>query len=170
MITSASFKRFIIIVLSLMFFAWPVGYIIFSLNHHAGRYPAKEIAALATSAWREHFHTPLAFVAGNRYITGYVSFYSQDHPSVLIDANFAYSPWVSPNDFRCHGAVFLQDNQTLEFEALNSGINYERSELDTKIHQQYPELIVLPIQSTSSSLIQLQMELLPPNPAYCHEK
>ncbi len=173
-VTARSFQRFVVLIFSLMLLIWPAGYIIYSLQHNSGAYPAKEIAARATSLWHQHFHTPLAFVAGNRYVAGYVSFHSPDHPSVLIDANVAYSPWVSIRDFRCHGAVFLQDSTTEEFEALNSGLNFQTTRFNAQLQQHYPTLIILPIESiplyrkpNDQSNIKLLIGLLPPDPAYC---
>lgn len=60
-----------------------------------------------TQRWRQAQGTPLRLVVGDTWIAGNLAFYSPDHPSVLTDANFSLSPWVSRDELRARGAVIV---------------------------------------------------------------
>jgi hypothetical protein len=51
----------------------------------SANYPGKFIATTLTDTWHKSYHTPVAYIAGTRWLTGNVSLYSDDHPAVYID-------------------------------------------------------------------------------------
>jgi len=135
-VSTQSLKRFIVATFIILFF-WPIAYLIVSLQHDKGNFPGKEMAEIATQIWHDHYHTPLRYVAGDRYTAGYVALHSPDHPSVWMEWNSSISTWINEQDLKCHGALFIQDSGHSRLH-LFSGLNFS-----TKIRQQFPTLIVL---------------------------
>lgn len=108
-ISMVSLNRFIGMVFLLLILL-PTSYYYFSMKNDAGGYPAPEIAKLASTVWREHYHTKLHYVAGDRYVAGYVGLHAIDKPAVWMEWNSAVSPWINVNDLKCKGALFIQDS------------------------------------------------------------
>jgi 4-amino-4-deoxy-L-arabinose transferase-like glycosyltransferase len=69
--------------------------------------PRQEIAAEATRIWRQVTGTPLAIVTGVSPYPGAATFYSEDQPSQLIDFNFTYSPWLTPETVARRGLLAI---------------------------------------------------------------
>jgi len=148
-LTPKRLKIILIIIYSIMFL-WAIGYVagltLDIKRKHSDNYPAQEIANYVTQSWENKYHTPLKYVAGSRYVGGYVAFYSKDHPSVFVEWNPAFSEWINPEQLKKYGAVFVQDNYygTLVFGQHPRTHNGEK--FPKVILQQYPHLIVLPVK------------------------
>lgn len=148
-LTPLKFKRILIVIYALMFL-WAMGYIaglsLDTKRKHSDNYPAQQIADYVTQAWQNQYHTPLKYVAGSRYVGGYVAYYSKDHPSVFVEWNPAFSQWIDLKKMKKYGAVFVQDNYygTLVFGQhpdTQGGLTFPRSVLAA-----YPNLVVLPVK------------------------
>lgn len=110
-ITLAKFRRFLIVSF-ILFFATVFAYcyaLIQAKEPSSANFPGKRIAVLLTQSWHKQFHTPLFYVVGPRWLAGNVAFYSTDHPSVYIDADKKYSPWISEGKLHKAGAIFVWD-------------------------------------------------------------
>lgn len=83
-----------------------------------GNFPAQRIARKLTQAWQDHYHTPLAYVAGPRTVSGMVALYSQNQPSVLFDYDPSASPWVNMRDFYQKGALVILASSYANFSKL----------------------------------------------------
>lgn len=71
-------------------------------------WPAHAIAQQAAQTWQTYAgHCALDTVAGNYWLAGLVSAYAPSRPSVLIDGNPAYSPWVDAQRLQQHGALWI---------------------------------------------------------------
>lgn len=108
-ISPVKFYRFYIGILVLMI-ALTCGYsysLIDSDTPSSANYPGQEIANVITHKWQQQFNTPLAFVAGSRWVSGNVEFYSPDHPAVFIAWNKKLSPWIDINELKQKGGVFV---------------------------------------------------------------
>lgn len=75
----------------------------------SANFPGVEIAQLITRQWQAAYHTPLHYVAGSRWLSGNISFYSDDHPAVFPEWNKKHAPWINVNDMLAKGAVFVWD-------------------------------------------------------------
>jgi 4-amino-4-deoxy-L-arabinose transferase-like glycosyltransferase len=75
----------------------------------SANFPGKIIAAELTKDWQEKYHTPLHYVAGTRWIAGNIAFYSPDKPTVYIDWNKKFSPWIDEKQMKKTGAIFVWD-------------------------------------------------------------
>jgi 4-amino-4-deoxy-L-arabinose transferase-like glycosyltransferase len=75
----------------------------------SANFPGKIIASAITKEWHSTYHTPLAFVAGPRWVAGNISFYSQDNPAVYIEWNKKVSPWIDESKLKKQGAIFVWD-------------------------------------------------------------
>lgn len=72
--------------------------------------PRQVLAEEVTFQWRERFSEPLSIVAGTRPYPESIAFYSSDHPSVFIDLNERYSPWIDESRLKREGiAVVCQE-------------------------------------------------------------
>ncbi len=74
-----------------------------------GQFPGRALASAVDLGWhRVAGKAPLRYVAGNIWLTGNVAFALwRERPAVLIDGDFAISPWVDRRDLACAGAVLL---------------------------------------------------------------
>jgi Dolichyl-phosphate-mannose-protein mannosyltransferase len=74
-----------------------------------GQFPGKALAQAIDAGWhRVENQRPLRYVAGDVWLAGNIAFALwQERPSVLIDGDFAKSPWVRPADIACRGAVLV---------------------------------------------------------------
>ncbi|MGH6883125.1 MAG: hypothetical protein ACREFM_19540, partial [Hypericibacter sp.] len=70
-------------------------------------FPARLLADAVTEGWRRRVGAPLAYVIGNKWVAGNVSFFSTDHPLVLRDGSPEGSPWIDMADLRRRGAVVV---------------------------------------------------------------
>ena len=131
-------------------FLWAIGYAagltLDTKRHHSDNYPAKNIADYVTNSWQAKYHKPLKYVAGSRYVGGYIAFYSKDHPSVFVEWNPEFSQWIDVKKMKKYGAVFVQDDYygTLVF---GKAPNTENGlQFPPEVLKAYPKLIVLPIK------------------------
>jgi hypothetical protein len=148
-LSSQKLKVILIIVYSMMML-WPMGYaaglMIDTKRKHSDNYPAQQIANYVTQTWQNKYHKPLEYVAGSRYIGGYIAFYSKDHPEVFAEWNPIFSEWINVNKMQKYGAVFVQDNYygTLVFGQhpdTQNGMKFP-----PEVLKQYPNLIILPVK------------------------
>jgi hypothetical protein len=148
-ISEKLFKRFLIIIYTIMFL-WVIGYIIglyIDHNHkHSDNYPAQEIANYVTQEWQERYHKPLRYVAGSRYIGGYLAFYSKDHPSVYVEWNPEFSPWINIDEMKKYGAIFIQDNYYGTTVFGKHPYTNNGKQFPSEVLKQYPNLIILPVK------------------------
>lgn len=93
-------------------------------------YPAQQIAEFVTKQWHESSHNRLAYIAGPSHIVSNVGAYSSDRPSVLIDYNYHFSPWISEKQLQQKGAVFL----------LEIANNSQKFVMLEELKQQFPQL------------------------------
>lgn len=148
-INEIAFEKFIVFIYVLMF-GWAIGYAaglsLDTKHKHSDNYPAQEIADYVTDSFEQRYHQPLRFVAGSRYVGGYVSFYSKDHPNVFVEWNTAFSPWIDLSQLKKYGAVFVQDNYygTTVFGDHPETDNGKKFP-DTVV-KRYPDLIIIPVK------------------------
>lgn len=83
--------------------------IIDSSDTSSANFPGREIAQTTAKRWQETYHTPLAFVAGSRWVGGNIAFYSKEHPAVFMEWNLRKSTWIKPDALNQKGAVFVWD-------------------------------------------------------------
>jgi 4-amino-4-deoxy-L-arabinose transferase-like glycosyltransferase len=102
-------------------------------NTSSGNFPGKAVSTYVTKLWQARYHTPLHYVAGDRYIAGYISFNAKPKPSVYLDYNPEKSPWINEIRLRKEGAVFVQP--------ITTGREFSKA-----ILQRFPHLQILPIQ------------------------
>jgi 4-amino-4-deoxy-L-arabinose transferase-like glycosyltransferase len=57
--------------------------------------PGPRLARTLTDIWNDQTATPLDLVAGDTWPSGVVAAYSDDRPSVFVDGNWRYNPWVT---------------------------------------------------------------------------
>lgn len=148
-ISEKKFKKFMMIIYIIMFL-WMIGYIaglfINSKHKHSDNYPAKEIAHYVTTQWQEKYHKPLKYVAGSRYVGGYIAFYSHDHPSVYVEWNQQFSPWINLAEMKKYGAVFIQDNYYGTTVFGKHPYTNNGKEFPAEVLKQYPDLMILPVK------------------------
>jgi hypothetical protein len=98
----------------LVLFALPVA----NAGHHVVRlalgathvptlYPAESLAAQLQERWRASTGLPLRVVVGDRWHAGNVAFYIDDPALILLDGNFAISPWLDRATVERSGALLV---------------------------------------------------------------
>jgi 4-amino-4-deoxy-L-arabinose transferase-like glycosyltransferase len=73
--------------------------------------PREQLASALTALWHAETGTPLRYAGAPRRYSGAISFYSEDHPSSLIDLSFAISRWVTPEKIKQYGLLIACDHQ-----------------------------------------------------------
>lgn len=165
LVSTRSIKRFLMVIIALLI-AWPIGFIIvatqFQSSPWSSNYPAPEVANSVTQLWHQRYHSPLEYVAGDRFLAGYVSFYSKDRPQVFMEWNPDISTWINLNNLRCKGAIFIQDDY-------RSYVGDSRVHFPNFVVKEYPNLIILPAKEfgfyrtgLNNKKIHLLVGVLPP--------
>jgi hypothetical protein len=57
--------------------------------------PRRELAEAASALWHAEMHSPLLLAGGRAHYANAIAFYSEDHPSSLIELSFQRSRWVT---------------------------------------------------------------------------
>lgn len=70
-------------------------------------FPAQQVARGLTEIWNNQTLTPLDVVAGGAWESGLLAAYSPDRPSVFVDANFRYNPWITPQRLTERGVMVV---------------------------------------------------------------
>ncbi len=104
-------------------------------NHSSGNFPAAAISNQVLQLWQQQYHRPLQYVAGDRYLAGYISLYADHHPAVYMDWDQNKSPWIDEAKLRREGAVFVQS------------VKDDGKEFPASVMQRFPQLQVQPIQT-----------------------
>lgn len=88
-----------------------------------GNWPQVELSRDLQSAWRDETNAPLRVVGGDIWTAGLVGLERRDPPSILINGDYAISPWVTPNDVAESGAllVWRADDPSPQLAALARG-------------------------------------------------
>lgn len=72
-----------------------------------GNWPQAEISRQLEGAWIEATSAPLRIVAGDVWAAGLVGLNGRNPPSVLIEGDYAKSPWVTPDELARDGALIV---------------------------------------------------------------
>lgn len=72
-----------------------------------GNWPQARISETLEQRWQEETGAPLRIVAGDIWTAGLIGLGQADPPSVLIDGDYATSPWVTPADVERSGALIV---------------------------------------------------------------
>lgn len=79
----------------------------------SANFPGKTLAQTLTDTWHQTYHQPLYYVAGSRWLSGNIAFYSKDHPHVYINWNKRVSPWIKESELHQKGAIFIWEKGEL---------------------------------------------------------
>jgi hypothetical protein len=114
-ITRARFYSFLGLFAALFTLAL-VGYALAftqSKETSSANFPGAELAKTLTADWQQSFHQPLSYVAGSRWLSGNLAFYSADHPRVYINWNQKLSPWIQETELRQKGGIFIWEKNEI---------------------------------------------------------
>lgn len=103
-----SFLIFLIVLTTVMIGVYSSA-LIRAKQPSSANFPGEVIARHLTEQWQQRYHQPLAYVAGPRWVTGNIAFYSKDQPTVYIDWDNKVSSWIDENKVREKGAIFVWD-------------------------------------------------------------
>lgn len=96
-------------------------------------FPGETMATELTEAWKERYPQPLNFVVGSIWIGGNMAYYSDQHPSILYDADNSRSPWVDNTDLLAQGGLIIW----------NESMDGEKAQYQ-KLLKLYPEAQIQP--------------------------
>ena len=79
------------------------------LRHKASRmdWPAQALAAQAYATWEQQSRCRLDTVAGDNWLAGLIATQSASGPSVLVDGEARFSPWVTLERLQSQGALWI---------------------------------------------------------------
>lgn len=97
----------------------------------SANFPGRIIANTLNIKWREKYGENLTYIAGPRWITGNIAFYSKDHPGVFIDWDKTLSPWIDEKQLQKNGGIFVWDLSEKRFQTKHT---YE------EIKNRYPKI------------------------------
>jgi hypothetical protein len=125
--------------------------------------PNQEIAHAVEQIWHQHYHTPLAYIAGSNYLVAMITPYTQDKPKPYLSWIKNQNPWINEADLRKKGALFVWDegrHYTWDSDS-KTYAHPPQSVLD-----QFPRLIILPeavfYRASDHEKITVGIGLLPP--------
>jgi hypothetical protein len=72
-----------------------------------GNWPQAEISRQLEGAWVEATGAPLRVVVGDIWTAGLIGLNGRNPPSVLINGDYATSPWITPADVAQDGALIV---------------------------------------------------------------
>lgn len=72
-------------------------------------WPAQALAAQAEATWVQQSSCRLDVVAGDNWLSGLIATQSPSWPSVLVNGDPRYSPWVTLERLETHGALWVWD-------------------------------------------------------------
>lgn len=79
----------------------------------SANFPGTHLAQTLTATWHQNYHQPLSYVAGSRWLSGNLAFYSPDHPHVFINWNKRLSPWINEAELQHKGAIFIWEKNEI---------------------------------------------------------
>jgi 4-amino-4-deoxy-L-arabinose transferase-like glycosyltransferase len=144
---------------SVVFISYVLAYCIPMLqtsNCSSANFPAAAVSNRVMQLWQQQYHHPLHYLAGDRYLAGYISLYADHYPAVYMDWDQNKSPWIDEGKLRREGAVFVQ-------------LVSDGKEFPASILQRFPQLQILPMQTfrrprsnENSQPVELLIGFLPP--------
>ncbi|MBD9371908.1 glycosyltransferase family 39 protein [Rhizobium sp. ARZ01] len=95
-----------IVIFTALFF---VGQSLWARSHKPSRpfWPMHELEEKVDALWSAEVKTPLALVGGDRWLAGLVAVASPGHPGVIIGGDLSKSPWITEQDIREKGVLYL---------------------------------------------------------------
>jgi 4-amino-4-deoxy-L-arabinose transferase-like glycosyltransferase len=91
-----------------------IAYARFAFQAETAVQPRIEVANVATDLWRTEMPGKLKIVAGTQFYAQTITFYAPDSPSHLIEFNYAYSPWITPERVKREGMLIVCTLEDLE--------------------------------------------------------
>jgi 4-amino-4-deoxy-L-arabinose transferase-like glycosyltransferase len=70
-------------------------------------FPGQTLADKTVYGWHRITHAPLHYVIGDTWPAGNLAYYAPERPHVLINGDFSISPWVTPDDIKQYGGIFV---------------------------------------------------------------
>lgn len=98
----------LIVAVSGLYYAHMTYGVAFTGKPLRGNWPQAQISAHLEGVWRAETNgAPLRIVAGDIWTGGLIGFHDRPPPSVLINGDFAISPWVTPDEVAESGALVV---------------------------------------------------------------
>lgn len=76
------------------------------------RFDGQALATAIADDWQQTMPGPLRIVVGDHILSAIVSAYAPTRPAMLVQGDFAISPWLTPEDLRRDGAVVVCASDT----------------------------------------------------------
>lgn len=85
-------------------------------THKPGRtqWPDRAMATDLDSQWQKYTHKSLHLIAGDSWVAGLVALHTQGHPSVFIEGDRRFSPWVTSTEIKHDGVLLLWSGEVAQ--------------------------------------------------------
>lgn len=104
-------------IITILLIAYSASYYVIASNYKATatqNFPSKKLAIAATQYWHSLYpNKPLRYIIGDRYLAGYISRNLPNHPQVLMDYSFDYSPTLNYHSIIKDGALIVGTYQNI---------------------------------------------------------
>jgi 4-amino-4-deoxy-L-arabinose transferase-like glycosyltransferase len=110
-----------------------------------GNWPQRELSLALEGAWVTETDAPLEIVAGDIWTAGLVGLQGRNPPSVLINGDYAISPWVSPLEAARSGMLIVwraDEAPAPRLAALAEGLDVRTLELRYPDFPEAPPLVI----------------------------
>lgn len=126
--------------------------------------PDQQIALTLEKLWQDHYHTPLAFLAGSHYLVAGVIPYMQNKPTPYLSWELTDSAWINEDELRQRGGLFIWDKDGFYTWDKESK---KYTDLPESVLKRFPKLKIEPdftfYRVSDNQRITIGIAILPPD-------
>jgi hypothetical protein len=149
--------------------AYPLANVITPKFKETGRrtlFPGQAIAQQLTQLWHKRYGTPLSYVAGSRWLTGNLAFYSKDRPAPFFNFSTQISSWINTRDLMQKGGIFIWrldegHGKSRDFQGIPEAIAKAYPHIQLQGILSYPWQTTYPLDK-----VEIAVAFLPPADTY----
>lgn len=161
--TLKQFALTLILFSSLLFLGRMVSLTLLPRTESDAFLPNQQIALAVEQVWKQHYTTPLRYIAGSNYLVSLITPYIPDKPKPYLNWDHIENPWINEEELRLRGAIFIWDEGRNYAWDLNSKTH---GTLPESVLNRFPRLNILPnytfYRSSDYHPIIIGIAILPP--------
>jgi hypothetical protein len=75
--------------------------------HPRAHFPGKDLHEKVESMWEKHFEGPIPYIAGDLWLAGNISFFSEGQTDSFIELDSKKSPWATVDALKAKGGIIM---------------------------------------------------------------
>lgn len=120
-------------------------------------FPGEAIATKLTTEWQQRYPQPLKYAVASIWLGGNLAYYSEQHPSILYDADISRSPWIDEDALVREGGLIVwnesMDGEMAQYEMLLK--RYPQAEVQPPFQYRWH-------MNTTKEPVQIGWAIIPP--------